>query len=150
MRRANIVSGIVLAVFGLVMIFAVIPWQIEAGPKGMMSPSLVPTMMMGLIVALSVLLVVVNVRAELLSPNASSTPPIRRAELFALAKIGAVFALAISLYLWMSPLAAGIALMVGALLALGERRPLVIILMPAVLLFAIWFLFYQVLGTAIL
>lgn len=149
MRRANIVSGFVLAAFGLIMIFAVIPWQIEPGPKGMMSPSLVPMMMMGLVTALSVLLVIVNLRAQARTPDAASTPPISPADLIALVKIGAVFAIAISLYLWVSPLAAGAALMVGALVALGERRPLVIILMPAALLLAIWFLFYQVLGTAI-
>ena len=46
MRRANIVSGVVLALFGLVMLVAVIPLQIEHGPPDMVSPRLVPNMMM--------------------------------------------------------------------------------------------------------
>ena len=95
------------------------------------------------------LLVVTNLRAEARESEAQTEPPISRAELVALLKIGAVFALAVGLYLWVSPLAAGAALVVGALLVLGERRPLVIVLMPAALLLAIWFLFYKVLGTAI-
>ncbi len=149
MRRANVVSGIVLALFGLVMLFAVIPWQIDPGPEGMVSPRLVPSMMMVLIVALSAILIASNMRAPqdgLPEPGL----PLTWGELVALAKIGAVFTVAILLFVFVSPLAAGAALIVGSLVALGERRPLVLVLMPAVLLLALWALFYKVLGTAIL
>ena len=81
--------------------------------------------------------------------EAASPPPISRSELAALARIGAVFALSLALYDWVSPLAAGATLVAGSLLALGERRPLVIVLMPSALLLALWLLFYKVLGTAI-
>lgn len=148
MRRANVFSGVVLAVFGLVMLFAVIPWQIAPGPKGMMSPRVVPSIMMAVITALSVLLVVNNLRSGSAS-GIEEKFPISRAEFAALVKLGGVFALAIAFYLWLSPLAAGVALLVGALVVLGERRIMVITLMPAALLLAIWFLFYRVLGTAI-
>lgn len=147
MRRANIVSGVVLALFGLLMLFVVIPWQIEQGPQGMMSPRLVPQMMMIFITGLSVLLVVTNLGP---GENAGEEEPvISLPELAALAKIGAVFALALALYLWASPLAAGATLIVGGLLVLGERRPIVLATMPAGILLALWFLFYKVLGTAI-
>jgi len=148
MRRANVVSGVVLGLLSLLMLFAVIPAQIDPGPDGIVSPRLVPSMTMILVAALSVLLVVNNMRApEPGAPEASL--PFTRAELAALLKIGAVFALALGLYFLVSPLAAGAGLVVGALLALGERRPVVIVLMPAVLLLALWLLFYKVLGTAI-
>jgi len=151
MRRANVVSGVVLAVFGLVMLFAVIPWQIEPGPKDMVSPSLVPNLMMIVITGLAVLLAITNLRDGGITGETAedAAPPISRAELMALVKIGGVFALAVALYLWVSPLAAGAALMIGALVALGERRLLVVVLMPAALLLALWLLFYKVLGTAI-
>lgn len=149
MRRANVVSGVVLALFGLVMVGVVIPWQIEPGPQGMVSPRLVPTMMMVAVTALSALLVVTNLRADARDADAGVRSPITFMDLFALLKIGGVFAVALGLYLWLSPLAAGAALVVGALLALGERRPLVIVLMPSAFLLALWFLFYKVLGTAI-
>jgi len=149
MRRANVVSGVVLALFGLVMLFVVIPWQIEPGPAGMVAPSLVPNIMMVVITGLAVLLVINNLRADPHAPDAETTPPISRAELLAMVKIGAVFAVAVGLYLWVSPLAAGAALMVGALVTLGERRLYIIVLMPAALLLALWLLFYKVLGTAI-
>ncbi len=148
MRRANIISGVILAIFGLVMLAVVIPLQIDPGPDGMMSPRLVPGMMMGVVIALSLLLVINNIRAK--EPEAADAgPPISRNELLALAKIGAVFGAAILLYLLVSPLPAGAVIVIGALVALGERRPLVLIAMPAGLLAAIWFLFYKVLGTGI-
>ncbi len=149
MRRANVYSGVILAVFSLVMLVAVIPWQIGRGPDGMMSPSLVPSMMMVVVAGLSLLLVVNNIRAKPANPQDESPAPISRDELLALVKIGAVFAVSIALYLWVAPLAAGAALIVGALVVLGERRPLVVLAMPAALLAAIWFLFYKVLGTGI-
>lgn len=152
MRRANVVSGVVLAVFGMAMLFAVIPWQIEPGPQGMMSPRLVPGMMMALVTALAVLLVINNLRAAPDSKDADSeddASPIVRGELLALVRIGAIFALAVALFSWVSPLAAGVIVVAGALLVLGERRPWMILGMPAILLLALWFLFYKVLGTAI-
>lgn len=152
MRRANVVSGVVLAVFGMAMLFAVIPWQIEPGPQGMMSPRLVPGMMMALVTALAVLLVINNLRAAPDSEDADpedDASPIVRGELLALVRIGAIFALAVALFSWVSPLAAGVIVVAGALLVLGERRPWMILGMPAILLLALWFLFYKVLGTAI-
>lgn len=148
-RRANVISGIILAIFGLFMLFAIIPVQIAPGPEGMMSPRLVPTMMMIVVTALAVLLVIANLRVETGRSGPEPGSPVSRSEVIALLKLGAVFALAIVLFLWVSPLAAGTALVVGALVALGERRPLVIVLMPTTLLIALWLLFYKLLGTAI-
>lgn len=149
MRRANVISGIVLAAFGLVMIFAIIPWQIETAPPGFVSPRLVPYITMAVMVVLSVILIANNWRVPANENSEDKASPISRSELIALTKIGAVFALAITLYLLVSPLAAGAALLVVSFLVLGERRPLPITAISASILLAIWFLFYQVLGTAI-
>ena len=149
MRRANVISGAILAIFGMVVLVVVIPWQIGPGPDGMMSPRLVPGMMMVAVIGLSLLLVINNVRARPDAPQADAPSPISRGEVAALARIAAVFALAIALHLWVSPLAGGAILVAGALWVLGERRPLVIVAMPAALLTALWFLFYKVLGTGI-
>lgn len=149
MRRANLISGALLAAFSLLMLFAVIPWQIDAGPQGMMSPRLVPNMMMIVVAGLAVLLVVNNLRAGTGEPEQDRAPPVSRAEFAALIRIGSVFALSTLAYLFVSPLAAGVALVAGALLALGERRPFVIVAMPVLLLLGLWLLFYKVLGTAI-
>ncbi len=148
MRRANIVSGIVLSLFGVIMLVAIIPWQIEAGPDGMMSPRLAPQLMMIFVIGLSILLVVRNYAAS--EEKSDGQPIISRSEIAALLKIGAVFAVSLALFLFVSPLAAGIAIVVGSLLALGERRPLILVLMPAGLMLALWLVFYKVLGTVIL
>lgn len=146
MRQANIISGIILSLFGLVMLVFVIPWQIEAGPEGVVPPSLVPNLTMIVVTGLSVILVLNNLRAN---PETGKAP-ITRADIAALLKIGAIFVVTILLYLWVSPLAAGAALMVITLLVLGERRPIMILVLTSALLLAIWFLFYKVLGTEIL
>ena len=69
--------------------------------------------------------------------------------MLAIVKIATVFAVAIALYFWVSPAVSGGALVAGSLIALGERRPWVIVAMPAGLLITVWLLFYKVLGTAI-
>ena len=150
MRRANIVSGLILAVFGLVTLVWIIPWQIEQGPPDIMSPRLLPQMMMGLITGLSVLLVLENWRAARRGDTPATAAPVTRAEFLALLKFAGIFAVALALYHWVAPLAAGAALVLCTLLVLGERRPLILVAMPVAFLFAIWVLFYKVLGSPIL
>lgn len=146
MRIANLLSGAVLIVFGMVMLLWVIPAQIEEGPDGMMSPRLLPRMMIWLILGLSALLIASNWR---INSNALEITPISQPELLALVKLGAVFAVALTLFLYSGPLLAGIALITGAQVVLGERRPLVIALIPFVLIGGTYLLFYRLLGTAI-
>jgi len=146
MNRSDVVSGAVLGLVALVTLLVVIPAQIEPAPPGFVSPRLVPQLMMIAVAGLSVLMVINGLRG---GAGERAGPVISRGELLALGKIGAVFAVALALYLWGSPLGAGVALILGALVALGERRPLILVLMPVLLLASVWFLFYRVLGTAI-
>lgn len=153
MRIANLWSGCTLILFGLVMHWLIIPAQIEEGPDGMMSPRLLPQMMVWLIVGLSLLLIATNLRsgdaASTLPQDKPMSRPISRDEVIAFGKIALVFAAALILFLTSGPLLAGIALITGSLVALGERRPLVIVLMPLGLIGATYLLFYRLLGTAI-
>lgn len=147
MQRANVISGVILFVTGVFMLLFVIPAQIEQGPDGMMSPRLVPQLMVGLIMGLSVLLVGSNLRG---SREADIETPFSRSELIAFAAIMALFAVSIALFLSFGVLPAVIVLIVGALLILGERRPLVLVLMPLCLIVGAYLLFYRVLGTVII
>lgn len=147
MRRVDFWTGVILAAFGLVSIFAIIPAQIAPGPDGYMSPRLVPTMMMTLITGLAVLIILKNIHAD---EDTAGSPLFTGAEIFAVVKLSAVFAIALTLYRFTTPLFAGIALVTGALLVLGERRIHVILGMPAILMLLIWLLFYKLLGTAIM
>lgn len=146
MRTANLISGVALAMFGLLMIFVIVPVQIEEGPPGMVSPRLLPQIMLWMITGLACLLVVTNLHR----PETDSPSPISRSEVVALGKIALAFAVSLTLFRLAGPLWAGIALVAGTLVLLGERRPLLIVLMTAGLLGAIWVLFYQILRTPIL
>lgn len=147
MRSANLVSGVILIGFSISMLMWIIPAQIEEGPAGMMSPRLLPQMMVWLIFGLATLLIASNLRININTPEVS---PITSSELLALAKIGGVFAVALALFLTTGPLLAGIALITGAQVILGERRLHVIALVPFVLIGGIYLLFYRLLGTAIM
>lgn len=120
MKRADLISGIVLAVFGLMMLAFVIPLQIEQAPPGYVSPRLVPNLAMIFIVGLSVLLIVKSLRK-------AGEPPLlpdavfSRSELIALLKISAVFIVALVLFWLGTPLGAGIVLIAGTLVLLGEQ-----------------------------
>ncbi|SDO88551.1 Tripartite tricarboxylate transporter TctB family protein [Lutimaribacter pacificus] len=146
MRRANAISGFVLAAIAILALLVVIPWQIENGPAGMMSPRLVPQLMMGAVLVLSVLLVLTNLEPA----GRDDPPPFSREELRALALISGVFAVSITLYLTIGALAFGSVLVAGTLVVLGERRPLIVAGMPVALMLLLWVLFYKILGTAIL
>lgn len=146
MRTANIVSGMVLAVFGLSMIFVILPIQIEEGPPGMVSPRLVPQIMLWVITCLSLLLAASNLR----SGRNDEPSPISKDEVIALVKVAAAFAAALTLYFTAGALWAGVVLVAGTLLLLGERRIHVIVLMTGGILGMTWLLFYQILGTPIL
>lgn len=147
MRIANLMSGVVLIVFSMLMLLWVIPVQIEEGPDEMMSPRLLPSMMIWLILGLSVLLIASNLR---INSRKLDLSPISLLELLALAKIGGVFAVALSLFLISGPLLASFTLIVGAQVVLGERRPLMIAFVPFVLIGGTYLLFYRLLGTAIM
>ena len=146
MRRADLWSGIVLAIVGIVSIFVLIPWQIAPGPAGYMSPRLVPTMMMVLVTGLALLMILRNIAPR---PDEEGAVIFSRGEALAALRVALVFAVALALYHWATPLIAGIAIVFGGLVALGERRPLVLLAMPGILMLLIWLLFYKLLGTAI-
>ncbi|MEC7259864.1 MAG: hypothetical protein VXW58_18800, partial [Pseudomonadota bacterium] len=69
--------------------------------------------------------------------------------LVAFAAIMGLFAVSVALFLLVNALAASLVLIVGALLILGERRPLILLLMPLCLIGGTWLFFTRVLGTAI-
>lgn len=148
MKRADLVSGALLAAFGLVMLIFVVPAQIEAAPDGYVSPRLVPNIALILIVGLSLLLVIKSLRPTK-DGGTGLNGVFSRGEMVALIKIAAVFAISLTAFILGSALLAGILLILGTLVILGERRPAILFLMPASLMLAVWALFYKLLGSPI-
>jgi hypothetical protein len=144
MKRTEFLSGAGLFVIALLTLFVVIPWQIDEA-EGYLSPRLVPQIAISLVAFLAALQAFNALRGI----QSSGVTPFRREELIALAKIAAVFALSLALFKWVAPLAAGVALTAGFFIALGERRPLLIVLATAGLLLAVWLVFYRLVGTTI-
>jgi putative tricarboxylic transport membrane protein len=149
LRKSDFISGIALLGFGLVFLLFVIPFDIEAGPEGVLPPSLVPNLMMGLIVFLSLILIVKNRRRPEGENAEDEHSPISSPEMKAVVWVVVLMASSILLFLWGGALPAAVVLVVGLMLAMGERRPLPLVLTPASLMLGAYLLFYQLLGTSI-
>lgn len=149
MRKANLISGVILLIVSLLLLFWIIPWQVEEAFGGEVSPRLLPQICAIGMGVLSVVLICTNFRAPANSDGPAEKPPISWFEMRAMLVIGGLLALGIFLFTTAGPIVASIVLIVGILFAMGERSILPYILIPSVLLVGSWVLFYQILGTAI-
>ena len=149
MKKANLASGILLLIFSLVLFFWLIPTQVEEAFDGQVSPQLLPQMCAIGIGLLSLVLIFTNFSA-FTEPGAKDTPPaLSWLEVRAWLVITGMIALCILVFTLAGPIVACILLIGGVLFAMGERKILPYILIPAVLLTGSWFMFYKLLGTAI-
>ena len=147
MPKSDLIAGIVLLVFGLVMLAVVIPTQTSEGGDATISPALLPQICAIGITGLAVMLTLQATGR--LRRGVAAGIRVPAAEWWsALAVLLAVVA-AIALFVWVSPAVAAVLLIVGPMLYMGERRIWLLVGIPAVLIVGAWFLFYRVLGTAI-
>ena len=147
MPKSDLIAGIVLLVFGLAMLAAVIPAQTSEGGDATISPALLPQICSVGIAGLGVLLTLQA--AGRLRRGAAAGVRVPGAEWRAMLAVVLAVAAAIALFVWVSPAAAAVLLVVGPMLYMGERRIWLLAGIPAVLLVGAWLLFYRVLGTAI-
>lgn len=146
MRTTYLAAGSILLLFSLALMFWLIPWQIEDSLYGEVSPRLLPQICAIGIGVLSLLMIISHWRRD---PESDQPPPLSWPELRALLVIGGLLAACIYLFTLFGPLVASVLLIVGILFAMGERRPLPYLVIPATLLALCWLLFYKILGTAI-
>lgn len=149
-KFADILSSGVLLVFGLVLVFYLIPAEIALPDYEVtMSPRLLPYICAIAIIGLSLMLLI----ARLLEPSRLNEKSLSdwftAREGWALTSITALFIICILLFQHVAPVVAGAVLIVGTLLVLGERNPVTLVVMPVTLLLGAYLLFYKVLGTAI-
>ena len=149
MKKANLVSGILLLVFSIVLLFWLIPWQVEEAYDGQVSPRLLPQICAVGIGVLSLVLIFGNWDA-FTEPGAKDAPPaLTWPEIRAWLVISVLLAVSIFVFTLAGPIPSSVLLIAGVLFAMGERRILPYILIPAVLLTGSYFMFYKLLGTAI-
>jgi hypothetical protein len=124
-RRTDLLGGIALLAFSLVMIFVVIPAETAAGVWHGLSPYFYPTVMMAGIAVASVFLVLQAARQR--GGGDTPGPPLdlRRLAMFGISAALIVSGvLAIDFFgIWIG----GPALIAGTMLFMGERRPLRIV-----------------------
>lgn len=147
MRHADIVSGAALFIGSLCMILWGIPAQIDAVDGATISPRALPYVCAVAEAVLSGGLVLARLRAPA-APDDTGTVLSLSQILWTGIVLGAVLG-ALFLLGTLGPLVAGGGLVLVLMLALGERRPLALIGLPAGLLGLGWLLIYQILGTAV-
>lgn len=149
-KLADMLSGVIVLVFGLSLVLYFIPTEIALPDYEVtMSPRLLPYLCGIAIIGLSLALVVGQLLQAPQKGERSLTDWFRAREAWSLTTITGLFVVCIVFFQFVAPAAAGWALIVGALLILGERNPITLVVMPVALLLGAYLLFYDVLGTAI-
>jgi len=147
MPKSDLIAGIFLTLFGLLALFVLIPTQTSSGGDASISPALLPQICAAGITGLAMLL---TARAAgRLSRGQPAGQTVPNAEWLASAAVIVTVSASIAIFKFINPAVAAGLLIVSLMLFMGERRPWLIVGIPAVLLIGAWFLFYRVLGTAI-
>lgn len=144
MNKMDFVSGAMLMAFGFLLLFVVIPWQIADPSRALISPRLMPQLCA---VAIIVLALAQCIKA--LREREVESVRFRREELIALAGVVALFVGALLLFRLTGPLPPAILVLLLPMLALGERRMLVLLLLPATCISLVYVLLYVFAGTSI-
>jgi hypothetical protein len=149
MARRDLISGIAMFVFGIVMLFYVIPNEIVEGGDYTISPALLPQICAIGITALSALLI-----AKAVSSRRSAAPGEIEDEGRLMPWAPALVALttvtaAIVIFRLLHPVPAVVFLVAALMLYMGERRWYFVIGLPVALLGIGYVLFYEVLGLVV-
>ena len=145
MKNADFVSGAVLAAFGLLLLFVIIPWQIADPSSAMISPRLMPQICAIGITGLALALCIQAWAAERTRAGA----PFERAELLALGGVVALFVVGLFLLRAAGPLIPAILIILVPMLAMGERRIPVLLGVPAVCIGFVYVILYGLAGSSI-
>lgn len=136
---ADRLAGAFFLVFGLMLVFSIIPEYVEDAQGGNLSPKTMPTVVAWILAVCGALLV--------LKPTTHQPPNARffmKATAYVAVLAGSIYAMSLVGFVYVSPVLALV-----LMLMVGERRPLWlgigVIVMPA----AIWFLVTQLLERAL-
>lgn len=140
MRRADVISGAVLALFGLVCLFVIIPAQVgsEAGSAGV-APDVFPLTLMALLTGLAVLLCV----SRLASRSKEDEPaPLRTENFFYIIAASVVLAGVFLAITYLGFIAGSIiSVAIGMLVMEGRRYPVRLVAVSLAAPVAIWAVF---------
>lgn len=145
MNRTDFISGAIFLAFGILLLTVIIPWQIADPSRALISPRLMPQ-----ICAVGIIILAIAQCAKALRENdPTKTARFSRAELIALSGVIGLFALALVLFALTGPLLPAIVLIVLPMLALGERRIWLLLLLPALCITFVYVVLYVLAGSSI-
>lgn len=140
MRKADIIAAVFLIIFGLLMIFIIIPAQTEPGEEYGVPPSTVPLAATGLVTAMACILLVKRLRER----TADDQPnPIGRGQWLHILGFTALLLAGLGLIKLLHFIPGGIVFIAALMLITGQRRPLIIGLVsattPCLVYSALWY-----------
>ena len=144
MRQSDIISGLVLTVFGLVTIFVIVPDQISGSSAYGVAPDVFPLTLIWATTIFSVVLWVSRLIKGRGGPREESPLPAK--DWAFIAAMAVFLAVAVAAIAYLGFIAAGIAIVALLMLVMGERRNplrlgLVSVITPVALYFVFWSLF---------
>lgn len=149
MKTADIISCGLVALFGLVLLFVIIPgWvPVEAGPGFGLAATTMPNVAIITLTALAAMFFIYRVRnrhpvGETDGEYDATEPIPRKSWLFLLR--GGLFLIAMAaLFEWIGFLAAGPLTVAGFMIMMGERRPIPVCITAVGATAATWLFFWQ-------
>jgi len=148
MDRADLIGGVGLALFGLLMIFVLIPLGTEEGAYFGLSPTLFPTLLSTLLTVCALGLVaqsLVRIRRK----GTARPMPVTGWNLLMFIVAGSLAFGGVLLVDWFGILIGGPALIAILMIFLGERNPLRVVLTATLPVGLVYLLATHVLGTAL-
>ena len=149
MKTADIVSCALVTLFGLALLFIIIPgWvPVEAGPGFGLSATAMPNFATITLTALAALFCIYRLRKQHpegeTDQDYEATPPIARKNWLFLLR-GSLFLITVTaLFEWVGFLAAGPLTVAGFMIMMGERRPIPICTTAIAATVATWLFFWQ-------
>jgi putative tricarboxylic transport membrane protein len=145
MAKADIVGGVLLMAFGLLLLGWIIPAQTHQDTGAAVPPALLPQICA---IGITILAAILTLNA-LRGKTPAGKPPMMK-EWAAMGAVITIILAGAALFKFVHPAVAGAFVSFATMIYMGERRIHLLILLPAGLVLSIYVLFYELLGTAIL
>ncbi len=145
MPRADLIAGILLMAFGVLMLFWIIPAQTDQDTGAAVPPDLLPQIC---VIGITILAAVLTINAARGTTPEGKAPKLT--EWAAMVAVIAIIVAGAALFTHVHSAVGGFFVSLATMLYMGERRWYLLIALPSSLVLIIYLLFYEFLGTAIL
>ena len=152
MKKADIISAAVVAAFGLLLLFVIIPGWVprhEEGGYGL-GAQVMPRITATLVTVLAVLFLLSRLfgrrEKSAIEMQEDTTPPIPRSSWTFLGTATLLIVVVTATFTWVGFLVAGPLTVAGFMILMGERRPVPVVATSVLSAAVIWLFFWQLLN----